>query len=72
MFKFKRLNEDDILRALEGVVEPLSAVQGVQVDKHGAVVFMIEVDPAKAAEMEPVRARAEDAVRGVKGVKSVA
>ena len=71
MFKKKQLKEDDIFAALEGVVSPASAVKGLQIAADGAVVFMIEIDPAKAADAEPMRVQAEEAVRGIKGVKSV-
>ena len=71
MFKKKQIKEQDILAVLEGVVSPLSAVKGLQVSKAGDVVFMIEIDPSKAQETEPMRLAAEEAVRALKGVKSV-
>ena len=79
MFKSKALKEDDILNVLRGVDMPdgrgdivgASMVKGVQLSKDGDVVFMIEVDPAKGAALEPLRQRAEEVVRGLKGVRKV-
>jgi len=71
MFKKKQIKEQDILAVLEGVVSPLSGVKGLQVSKVGDVVFMIEIDPSKAQGAEPMRVAAEEAVRALKGVKSV-
>ena len=61
-----------------GVVDPsrgvdiLSSgqVSGLTV-RDGAVSFVIEVAPARAAAMEPLRAAAEAAVKAVEGVTSV-
>ena len=49
--------EPDIVRALAG--------------DAGAVRFLLEVDPAQGARLEPVRAAAEAAVRALPGVDSV-
>jgi ATP-binding protein involved in chromosome partitioning len=46
-------------------------ISGVQVGDDGHVLFMIEVDPARGAAMEPLRQRAEDAVTKLSGVKKV-
>lgn len=79
MLNFKRLKDDDVLNALRDVKDPESGkdivassmVKGVQVAKDGSVIFMIEVDPAKGQAMEPLRQKAEEVVRGVKGVSKV-
>lgn len=79
MFKNKRLSEDQLLDVLRGVEDPSSGqdivtasmVKGLQIAKDGSVLFMIEVDPKVGAGMEPLRKRAEDAVRAVKGVSKV-
>ncbi|MFP4313816.1 MAG: Mrp/NBP35 family ATP-binding protein [Alphaproteobacteria bacterium] len=49
----------------------LSMVSGLQIGDNGEVVFLIEVDPDKGMMMEPLRARAEAAVKNVKGVSKV-
>ncbi len=40
--------------------------------EDGAVRFVLEIDPAKAEAMEPVRAEAEARVKALEGVKTVA
>jgi ATP-binding protein involved in chromosome partitioning len=69
---------DDVLAALARVVDPGTGRDIVSTDmakavsvKDGAVSFVIEIDPAKAAEMEPVRAAAEEAVKALPGVGKV-
>ena len=68
---------EDVLAALRGVQAPGGAdvveaglIKALSVEA-GAVRFVIEVDPAKAPEMEPVRASAEAAARAVPGVTRV-
>ena len=71
------VSEQEILDALAKVTEPdrgkdiVSAgmVTGLQV-KDGHVAFAIEVDPAKGAELEPIRKLAEEVVYDIKGVIS--
>ncbi len=71
------VGEQEILDALANVTEPetgkdiVSAgmVTGLQI-KDGHVAFAIEVDPAKGAEMEPMRKLAEEVVYDIKGVIS--
>lgn len=73
------VEQRDILDALRGVADPdagrdivsASMVKGVQVNDDGDVIFMIEVDPARGGALEPLRQRAEDVVRGLKGVRKV-
>ena len=67
--------EQQILRALSGVKDPdtgkdiVSAgmVAGVQI-KDGHVAFAIEVDPARGAQLEPLRKEAEQTVHALSGV----
>lgn len=72
------INEAQILAALKSVTDPgrggdivsLGMVSGVAV-KNGHVAFSIEVDPALAEAMEPVRKAAEKVVHDLAGVLSV-
>ncbi len=71
-------DEQGILEALKTVVDPnrdadivsLGMVSGVVI-REGNVGFSIEVDPARGAEMEPVRKAAETTVAALPGVLSV-
>jgi ATP-binding protein involved in chromosome partitioning len=73
-----RVSRDDIAAALAGVIDEESGkdvmsaglVQGLVV-REGHVGFSLEVDPAKGAQKEPLRAACEAAVRKVPGVLSV-
>jgi ATP-binding protein involved in chromosome partitioning len=73
-----RLNEQQILDALKAVQEPstgrdivsLGMVDGLVI-KDGNVYFAIEVEPSRAASLEPMRLAAEKAVEGLEGVLSV-
>ena len=72
------LSEQQILDALKGVIEPTenrdivsSGMLSGLVIKDGNVGFAIEIDPAKAGEMEPVRKAAEKVVDALPGVLSV-
>lgn len=71
MFKKSRPHKNDILDALKGIIDPISMVKGLQIADDGTVLFMIEVDPAQGAAMEPLRQKAEDATRNIKGVSKV-
>jgi len=72
------LNQAAILDALKGVPGPdgrsdivaLGMISGVVV-KEGNVGFAIEIDPKRAAQMEPLRRAAEKAVNSLPGVLSV-
>jgi ATP-binding protein involved in chromosome partitioning len=72
------LNEAQVLEALKRIIDPdrgadivsLGMVSGVAV-KNGHVAFAIEVDPARAQAMEPVRAAAEKAVHALAGALTV-
>ncbi len=71
------VSHEDILSLLQEVVDPrrdqdvvtLGMISGVQV-RDGHVVFAVEVDPAQAAEYEPLRKRCEEVVFGAPGVLS--
>lgn len=69
------ITEQQVLDALAGVKEPDSGndivsanmVKGVQL-KDGHVAFAIEVDPARGAQLEPLRKAAEKTVHALPGV----
>ncbi len=70
--------KNDVLKALDQVVDPASGRTVVQQDmiaglvvKDGHVGFVLEVAPERAAQSEPLRKICEAMVLGVKGVKSV-
>jgi ATP-binding protein involved in chromosome partitioning len=73
-----QVTEQQILAALGSVIEPskqkdvvsLQMISGLVV-KDGNVGFVIEVDPAVGAQMEPLRKATEKAVHAVPGVLSV-
>ncbi len=72
------VSEKDILGALARVIDPdkgkdivaLGMIQGVQL-REGHVAFAIEVDRARAPNLEPLRRQAEKAVEALPGVLSV-
>jgi len=64
-----------VLRGIRGTdqtddVVSLELIKGLQI-RNGHVAFAIEVDPATAAQFEPVRKQCEDAVFAMDGVLSV-
>lgn len=69
---------EEILERLRGVVDPASGkdivtaglVKALNVEA-GQVRFVIEIDPARAKEMEPVRAAAEQAAKSAEGILEV-
>jgi len=69
---------DDVLKALERVVDPASGqsvvasgmIEGLVV-KGGHVGFALQVDPARGRDAEPLRKQSEDAVTKLPGVLSV-
>ncbi|MGB4108068.1 MAG: Mrp/NBP35 family ATP-binding protein [Alphaproteobacteria bacterium] len=71
--------KEKIMGALGSVSDPgrgrdivsLGMVSGLQVAADGNVIFMIEVDPARGAKLEPLRQEAERAAAGVPGVRKV-
>jgi ATP-binding protein involved in chromosome partitioning len=73
------LSKDQILAALRGVRDPdrdadivsLGLVSEVVIHK-GKVYFAIQVDPARAAELEELRRAAESVVKSIPGVEGVA
>jgi ATP-binding protein involved in chromosome partitioning len=69
---------DDVLKALDQVIDPVSGRTVVQQDmiqglvvQDGHVGFVLEVAPERGPESEPLRKICEAMVLGVKGVKSV-
>lgn len=69
---------DDVLAALKGVTDPHSGQDVVSAGliralsvEDGAVRFVLEIDPARAKMMEPVRAEAEETVKELDGVTTV-
>ncbi len=73
-----RVTEEDVRRALDGVVEPESGkpvtalgMVGGLVVKDGNVGFVLEVPAERGRDMESVRRDAEDAVKALRGVLSV-
>lgn len=72
------VSNDDILGALRRVHAPDGAgdivsagmISGLQVAR-GDVTFLITVDPAQGAAMEPLRQIAESAVMGLPGIRKV-
>jgi ATP-binding protein involved in chromosome partitioning len=71
-------SRDDILKALDQVVDPVSGRTVVQQDmiqglvvKDGHIGFVLEVAAGRGPQSEPLRKICEAMVLGVKGVKSV-
>lgn len=72
------VDETQVLATLGKIVDPAQGtdivssgqVKSVKID-NGAVSFIFEVDPARGAAMEPLRAAAEQAVRALDGVTGV-
>jgi ATP-binding protein involved in chromosome partitioning len=69
---------EDVLKALDQVIDPVSGRTVVQQDmiqglvlKDGHVGFALEVAPERGPQSEPLRKICEAMVLGVKGVKSV-
>ena len=69
---------DDVLKALDQVIDPVSGRTVVQQDmiqglvvKDGHVGFVLEVAPGQGPKSEPLRKICEAMVLGVSGVKSV-
>jgi ATP-binding protein involved in chromosome partitioning len=72
------VSRDDVLKALDQVIDPVRGRTVVQQDmitglvvKDGHVGFVLEVPPERGAQSEPLRKICEAMVLGVKGVKSV-
>jgi len=72
------VSDKEVLAALARVIDPergkdivsLGMVSGVQL-REGHVAFAIEIDRARAAQLEPLRKAAEKAVEALPGVLSV-
>tara|TARA_R110000772_G_scaffold268571_1_gene396512 strand:+ start:261421 stop:262575 length:1155 start_codon:yes stop_codon:yes gene_type:complete len=73
-----QLNPQTILETLATVTDPVTGrnlveakmIQGLQ-EKDGHVAFAIEIDPARAGDMEEVRKQAEKIVHAMDGVLTV-
>lgn len=62
---------EDLTRRLEAALAALDGPKGkLSLTPAGAAILTIEIDPARAAEYEPHRRRAEEILRGVEGVAS--
>ncbi|MEN8721819.1 MAG: iron-sulfur cluster carrier protein ApbC [Alphaproteobacteria bacterium] len=72
------ITRDMVLGALKAITDPMTGqplaqsktIQGLIV-KGPHIGFTLEIDPAQAAQMEPVRKAAEDAVKAIPGVLTV-
>ncbi len=69
---------NDVFKALDGIIDPVSGRSVVQEDliqglvlKDGHVGFALEVDAARGREAEPLRKACEDAVHALPGILSV-
>jgi ATP-binding protein involved in chromosome partitioning len=69
---------DEVLKALDRIIDPVSGRSVVQQDiiqglvlRDGHVGFAVEVDPARGPAAEPLRKACEDAVAALPGVLSV-
>ena len=69
---------DDVLKALDSVIDPQSGRSVVHEDmiqglvlKEGHVGFVLEVDPGRGPKAEPLLKACEDAVNALPGVLSV-
>jgi ATP-binding protein involved in chromosome partitioning len=63
------LTEKEVLEHLKPVLPPgMAPAVSVQ---EGHVMLVLEVDPAKGGQMEPLRRKAEDTIRALPGVTSV-
>ncbi|MDX1781076.1 MAG: iron-sulfur cluster carrier protein ApbC [Thalassovita sp.] len=72
------VTRDDVLAVLKELTDPVSGadivsagmVRALTVDA-GSVRFVLEIDPARADRLEPVRAEAEARLKGMDGVETV-
>lgn len=71
-------SRDDILKALDGVIDPVSGRSVVHEDmiqglvlREGHVGFALEVAPSRGASAEPLRLACEEAAKAVPGILSV-
>lgn len=72
------LDRETVLEALKGIVDPVGGkdivtagmVRALTVD-GGSIRFVLEIDPARASKMEPVKTEAETKLRALPGVESV-
>jgi ATP-binding protein involved in chromosome partitioning len=78
IFDMAHATREDVLRALDQVIDPVSGRSVVQEDivqglvlRDGNVGFAVEVDPRRGRDAEPLRRACEVAAAGVPGVLSV-
>ena len=76
--KMASATRDDVLRALDGIIDPVSGRSVVQQDmiqglviRDGNVGFAVEVDARRGPSAEPLRKACEDTVAALSGVLSV-
>lgn len=73
------ITRDAVLTALSGITDPGTGqdlvgsgmAKAVTIAEDGVVSFVVEVDPARGAEAEPLRAAAQAAVEALDGVTRV-
>ncbi len=72
------VTREQVLETLRTVVDPARGTDIVSADmakavmvSGGTVSFVLEIDPARSEEMEPVRAAAQEAVEKLPGVEKV-
>lgn len=73
------ISQKQILDALDHVTDPHNGqsitaqgmISGLRINKGNEVLFMIEVDPARGASMEPLRQEAENKIKAIKGISKV-
>jgi len=77
-FHMAHATREDVLKALDQVIDPVSGRSVVQEDiiqglvlRDGNIGFAVEVDPRRGREAEPLRRACEAAAAGVPGVLSV-
>jgi len=77
-FHMAHATREDVLKALDQVIDPVSGRGVVQEDiiqglvlRDGNIGFAVEVDPRRGREAEPLRRACEAAAAGVPGVLSV-
>ncbi len=72
------VTREEVIETLRTIVDPAQGKDIVSADmakavmvSGGTVSFVVEIDPARAEEMEPVRAAAQEAVEKLPGVEKV-
>lgn len=65
------VTQNDIFQTLHNLGIIAETVEGLHIDPNGNVQFALQVDPARGAELEPLRQKAEQAVQALEGVTRV-